>query len=160
MSAHTTSRADIARLKSIYQLAAPHRMPLLEAVEFGVIALGEVTRSSAAPTKEIDRTGLPSIILVGDDDGQDSGPTGWMSARRLAYWARYGFVHATGGTVESYRNAVRIAVQFRKLVLVETGTSHVMAWHGLFANAGVPTMNLIPSDGGVHPVAAPAETVH
>ena len=69
-------------------------------------------------------------------------------------------IHATGGRVEDYRAAVLATVACRKLVLVETGTTHMKAWHELFARAGVPTLNIIPRDGGVHPVPVPKGSLH
>lgn len=154
------SHADLSRLIGWCTQHAPHRVPLLEAVYHKVVALAEVTREGTAPVKQLDRTGLPAIILIGDDDGFDSGPARWASARRLAYWARYAFVHATGGDVPSYRAAVMIATAERRLVLVETGTTHIMAWHRHFCNAGVASLNLIPPNGGVHPVEMPRESLH
>jgi len=120
----------------------------------------ELTRDSTAPLRRMDRIGLPSIVLVGDDDGFDSGPEEWVSAKRLTRWARLAFIHATGGTVESYHWAVAEAVRRRKIVLVETGTTHVHAWHRLFAQAGVASINLIPSNGGAHPISPSREELN
>lgn len=157
---HVNSHADLDRLIGIMQQHAPHRATLLLAVKQGIISLVELTREAPLPVKELERCNRPVLALVGDDDGLDCGPDGWAARPRLAGWARHAVIHATGGDVASYALAVGIALERRRVVLVETGTKHGPAWHQLFAKAGVPTLNVIPSGGGVHPVPVRKEGLH
>ncbi len=151
--------AEIGDLLNFYSLHAPHRVPCLEAAYAGLITFGELTRKGDAHLDEMNRTGLPALILIGDDDGLDMGPKGWARAHVLARWAKGAVVHGAAGTVESYREAVRFSLVARRLVLVETGSVHLMAWHRLFANAGVPTVNYYPAEGQ-HPLQTPRRTLH
>lgn len=152
--------ADLERLIGITQAAAPHRLPLLQAVRAGVLSLCELTREAPLPTRKLERCPRPVIVLIGDDDGLDCGPDGWRARPRLAGWARHAFIHATGGDVPSYDLAVSLALERRSLVLIETGSVHGMNWHRLFARCGVPTVNLVPRNGSVHPVPTPRGHVH
>lgn len=151
---------DLAKLIAFAQQVAPHRVPLYEAAYHCVISMAEVSRDGKVPCRQMDRVGLPQIVLVGDDDGLDTGPNGWACRPRLLSWARYAIVHATGGTVGSYRQAVFAAVYWRRLVLVETGTKNVMAWHEAFAKRNIPTLNLIPPNGGQHPLPVAKGDLH
>ncbi len=152
--------ADLDQLIGFTQQHAPHRVPLLQAVRHGIITLCELTRDATLPAHDLARSQRPKLVLVGDDDGLDSGPDGWTARPRLAGWARHAVIHATGGDVPSYLAAVTLALHRHQLVLVETGTTHCMAWHRLFARSGVPTLNLVPPDGGVHPVPIGKEGLH
>jgi len=150
---------EVNDLLLFWQQHAPHRVPLLEAAFARFITLGEVARDGGAPLAEMEKRGLPSLILVGDDDGLDTGPRGWACARVLTRWAKGAVIHGAAGTVETYRDAVRLSVFSRRVVLVEAGSANLMAWHRLFADAGVPTVNIYPSKGP-HPVAMPREKMH
>ena len=157
---HANTTADVARAIAYAQQYAPHRVPLLRAVGEGLISLCELTRGTTLPTHQLERALRPVLVLVGDDDGLDTGPSGWAARPRLAGWARHAFVHATGGDVPSYETAIGLALHRKRVVLIETGTVHVMAWHFLFARAGVPTLNLVPPNGGAHPVPVRMDELH
>lgn len=150
---------EVNDLLLFWQQHAPHRVPLLEAAFARFITLGEVVRDGGAPLEEMAKRGLPGLVLVGDDDGLDAGPRGWACARLLTRWAAGAVIHGAAGTVETYRDAVRLAVCSERVVLVETGSANLMAWHRLFADAGVPTVNIYSSEAP-HPVAVPRETMH
>jgi len=158
---HAT-KADLANGIAECQLWSPHTVPLLEAAYRDVISLAFVSRDGPPPLRALTRAGQPAVVVVGDDfaDGTDTGPDGWGCAKRLTRWARRAIIHATGGTADDYRGAVLVALQCRRLVLVETGTARVLAWHHLFATAGVSTINLVPPNGGAHPVPRAPGDLH
>jgi len=161
MNTRPLDAASIAKAIAYCRAHSPHTVPLLEAAQCRAISLAGLTQRGTLPAKTLERTRLPALVVVGDDcaDGTDTGPDGWAATRSLARWARYAVIHGSGGTVEEYRRVVLLAVQVRKLVLVECGNAHLMAWHQVFAGAGVPTLNIYPSDGA-HPVRSSRGTVH
>lgn len=155
------SKAQLLQSIASCSISSPHVVPLLQAAYHNVISLAAVTRSATAPLKDLDRTRTPSLVVVGDDyaDGTDTGPTGWPGVGRLTRWARRAVINGSGGTVEDYQAAVLLAVQYRKLVLVECNSRHLMAWHLVFAKAGVPTINIYPATGP-HPAAPQRGDLH
>lgn len=161
MNPRCLTKAEIADAVARCSLASPHTVPLLEAAYHGVITLAGLGRDRMPPLKQMERCRLPALIVLGDDcaDGTDTGPAGWAAVPRLLRWAHLAVIHGAGARVQDYREAVLTCLQVRKLVLVECGTAHLWAWHQAFAHAGVPTVNLVPSDG-VHPVSSSRGTVH
>lgn len=155
------TKAQIADAIASCSITSPHTVPLLQAAYHDVISLAGVPRSAAAPLKALDRARMPALVVIGDDcaDGSDTGPGGWPGVGRLTRWAKRAVINGSGGTVEDYRAAVLLAVECRKLVLVECGSAHLMAWHRVFADAGVPTVNIFPSDGA-HPVLPARAGLH
>ena len=152
-AASSISKAQLLQAIASCSINAPHTVPLLRAAYHDVISLAAVPRSATAPLKELDRARMPALVIVGDDvgDGTDTGPDGWSGIKHLTRWARRAVINGSGGTVQDYEAAVLLTVQFRKLVLVECNSKHLMAWHRVFATAGVPTINVFPVDGP-HPV--------
>lgn len=151
------SKADLAAGIAQCELWSPHTVPLLQAAFHDTVSLAFPGRDAPPPLKMLARSSKPAIVVIGDDraDGSDTGPSGWPNIRKLTRWAKRAVIHGTGGRVEHYRAVVLLAKAERRLVLVETGTEYLQAWHQLFARAGVATLNLVPSDGGVHPVPTP-----
>lgn len=156
-----TTRTALDRAIAQCAEHSPHTVPLLEAARHGVICLAALTPTGTAPLRQLGRSRLPAIVLVGDDGGggSDTGPSGWAATRSLTRWARLAVLHAGPGRVLEYRQAVLTAVQVRKLVLVECGTAHLAAWQAVFSAAGVPTVSVVPSDG-LHPSTIARRTVH
>ena len=151
--------AELARAIEICRAASPHTVPLFEAAACGAISLLSVTRAHPAALGLLPAT-APALVLIPDDGETRTGPAGWASAERLARWAAAAFIHGAGGDVRTYRQAVVATISARRLVLVECGSAHLMAWHRLFAQAGKPTVNIIPEPGTVHPVTHAADTLH
>ena len=130
-----------------------HHIPLLQAVGVGRLAYTALTDRLACPNVHaLSRSRRASLILVGDDEGQTTGPYGWAAADQLARWTRGAMVHGTGGCRASYTLAVNMAQAAGRFVLVETSSDAAEAWAEIFDRADVPTLILRPSGGGVHPV--------
>ncbi len=131
-----------------------YKLPLYRAAQAGLICLCEVPRGVDVPLKRIDRAGRPAIILLGDDDYASTGPIGWPSTRKLVYWARSAFVHGTGGTADDYANAVMMAQRWRRLLLIETDSQHLMDWARVIQNAPrrIDAVFKRPTADGVHPL--------
>lgn len=159
--AQSITKAQLLESIASCSLTHPHTVPLLQAAYHDRISLAAVPRSAAAPLKALDRARMPALVIVGDDcaDGTDTGPTGWHGVGRLTRWARRAIINGSGGTVEDYEAAVLLTVQYRKLVLVECGSAHLRAWHQVFAQAGVLTINIV-SVNGPHPVAPRRGDLH
>ena len=112
-------------------------------------------RIDEAPAgKRLDRTGRASVVLLGDDDYASTGPAGWVATRKLLYWTRAALVHGTGGTAEDYSGAVAMAIQWDRLVLVETSSDHLMSWADAVQNAPhrIAAVFKRPTAPGVHPL--------
>ncbi len=68
-------------------------------------------------------------------------------------------VNASGGLREHYEQFVALALEHRKLLLIETGTARAQQWFELCRAARVPTVVLWPRDG-VHPVTPKRKAFH
>ena len=150
----TTSDQFAAVIAQISQAGYAFKVPLYQAAQAGVISLCEVTRDGIPPLKRLDRTGRPVVILIGDDDYASTGPGGWAATRRLMHWARAALVHGSGGTAEDYCGAVAMAIQWNKMLLVETSSEHLMAWAGVVQRAPrrIAAVFKRPTAPGIHPV--------
>jgi hypothetical protein len=97
--------------------------------------------------------GRASIVLIGDDDYRDRGPTAWRQAGRVARWAKVTIVHAAGAEVEHYEAACVTAESVGRVALVECSTVTAPAWIDLFqAQRPAPRLVLIPPAAGLHPL--------
>lgn len=66
-------------------------------------------RKTPAPMKVLKRSTRPVLAIVGADPGDaGTGPADWLAFRRLADWATFALVHASGGTVQNYKLAVQL----------------------------------------------------
>ena len=160
MTAAYTDKAKVGQALDLARRAAPHQVPLLEAAYFGLISMAVIRRESPFPARTLEGFNRPSIVLIGDDDGLDTGPNGWACRTRLPGWARYAVIHASGGEAVHYTAAVLMALEVQRLVFVETGTANFEAWHRLFSRANVPTLNLIVRDPEMHPIPRTAADLH
>jgi hypothetical protein len=100
------TREQAQDLLAAVQFAAPHMMPVLQAVANRQIALVQVERGGHFPPF-LNGTNKNILAIIGDDDGTPSGPAAFPGARRFARWARCAVLHATGADPEHYREAVR-----------------------------------------------------
>ena len=135
------------------RLDLPGRVVLLRAVRAGEIALIETTRDGIVSGRRLERLTRPAVVLLGDDDGDARGPTGWASARGLLCWARAGMVHGSGATAATYQSAVAMALVARRFLLVETDCAHVTEWSAALLQQRVRCVCVRPPDDGVHPIA-------
>ena len=132
--------------------------PLIEAAAEGIIAVSFFYE----PEVEFPRALLkvhsrPLVIVVGDDPPRTApapiGPEPWVMRRRLRHWMpRYALVHATGGLASQYREIVQASLLFDRLLVVETGTAVADAWRDVLLPL-CPVTVMLPTDGGMHPIA-------
>jgi hypothetical protein len=132
---------------------------LFRAVRAGEINVAIVGRQNPAPMKTIETSPRAVIVLIGDDDYQSTGPSGFVAWQRLSYWARAAMVHATGGDAASYRLAIAMAVMHQKFLLIETDSAHAHAWGDALRRRNIPAIGLLPRDG-VHPAPPKRAETH
>lgn len=156
------TKEDLARVISECSLHSPHTVPLISAAYHDVISIASVARGQSVPLGVLNRARIPSVILLGDDfaDGFDPGPAGWSSIKRMARWANLAIVNATSGQREHYEQFVALALQRRKLLLVETGAARTDAWLAVMRAANTPTIVMRPEGNGIHPVMSSRGPLH
>jgi len=133
---------------------AGHTAELLRAVRRGEIALIQPqNRAVMVSLSTLKRSPRPVLVVVGDDDYQSTGPSGWACFPALLRWARAAIVHGTGADVESYRWAIAMARATGRGLLIETSSVFALTWREAFRTARnpAPTLTLVPRNG-VHPV--------
>ena len=147
--------SDHARLDELIARAsiASHagHVELLRAARDGVINVALVDRLAEVPIKALEQAVRPVVVVLGDDDYHSTGPAGWLSWRRLKYWARTALVHATGADAQSYSLAVAMALLVPKVLLIETDTAHARAWADALYKQRIKAIGLVPPSGA-HPV--------
>lgn len=136
-----------------------HRLPFLRAVRAGLLMTCEIHRGGLPDQRELVRIGKKRavMLLIGDDDYQSSGPSGW-SALRFRQWRPVKvIVHATGGTEAISQELVTGALALRRTVLIETDQAHAVAWRewGQALEPPYGVLTLLPEDQ--HPIP---ETAH
>jgi len=153
------TRAQIDRVAAIIAAVAPHQLPLLRAARDSLIALGAPVRAGSISRRTLESTGRPILILIGDDDGESTGPAGWACAKRLRYWGKRAMVHSAGGLAEHYETAVQGALMARRFILVETTSEHRAAWERLLS-PGMHVLSIRTHEGDSHPILPPAREMH
>lgn len=153
----TPSGTEMAALASSASAAGyGHLTVLLEAAQAGWIGLLVPARPAVLPKRQLRRCDIPTIVLIGDDDYETTGPDGWACSASLQRWGTKAIVHGAGATLTEYRAAVYACLAVKKLVLVETSSAHIQAWATHFAEAKppVPIALILPRDGQ-HPKPVP-----
>ena len=157
------SRAEIARVIGQAELSgAGFYVPLLRRVMQGEVnACWPMRDTLMPPLYRLGKSGRPLIVVVGDDDYRPAGPDTWACASKLRAWAAFAIVHGTGGKPEHYALAVEMAVQVRRLVLIETTSAAAQDWAGFLRehSPALSFMGVLPPDG-VHPVMPDKGQVH
>lgn len=134
-------------------LGSDHHVPLLQAVGVGRIAMTMLGDRLARPNLyALNREKRSGLVLIGDDEGNTTGPAGWAAAAQAMQWARGGLIHATGGDRRSYMLAVTMAEQVGRLLLIECSSDAAEAWASALQAASVPAVILLPTGDSVHPV--------
>ena len=132
-----------------------HRAVPLQALYRGLISHVEVQRNTPARHVKtfIASARRPELVLIGDDDEAPTGPSGWGQAGRLLKWARYILIHAAGGRVEEYQEAVAVALITGRFLLIETSSAFSEAWRAV-AIAAQPNVRIgmILARNGKHPM--------
>ena len=144
------NRAEIDRLVNVTAQLGPWAMPVIEALQAGIIGVQMLQRTERAPLGDMRRAPLPLLILIGDDDDASTGPDGWRPALAAIRWARGAILHAAGGEAAHYETAVMGTLATGRMLLIETSTQHAPAW--ATALGSTPTLFIIPRDGKPHPV--------
>ena len=109
---------------------APHQVPLYRAAHQRLLGIVRPTRQGIISAAHFRRMGgQPWLVLLGDDDGIESGPDGWACTKRVLGWARQIVIHGAGGHAEHYSGMVAAALLVRRFVLVECASAQVEAWH-------------------------------
>jgi hypothetical protein len=134
------------------------RAQLLRAVRRGEIATVEPARDAVVPNKILERSLLPTIAIIGDDDYASTGPAAWPATRRLFRWTRGAMIHASGADAASYQFAIDMTLRCRRFLLIETDTAHLHEWGAALRARGVPFIGLQPPSGS-HPVMPRREAV-
>jgi hypothetical protein len=134
---------------------AEHHVVLLEAAAAKRLAYTALGSRLARPNLHaLNKAAGPALVLLGDDDGDTTGPAGWVALPQLTTWARYAVIHGTGGDRPTYQLAISMAQEVGRLLLVETSSDAVEPWTRALTRAGVRTLCFVPSGGGVHPIDA------
>jgi hypothetical protein len=95
----------------------------------------------------------PAVMLIGDDDGMDCGPSGWAQAERVLRWTRALMLHGAGAEIEHYEAAIIAAELVRRMLVIECSTATLGAWVALVKAAPqLPPTLVIRPHGGVHPL--------
>ncbi len=156
-------REDIARVIGHAEMAgAGFYIPLLRRVMQGEISVCWPQRATVQPPfYRLSKLGRPLVVIVGDDDYATTGPGGWACADKLRTWATFAVVHGAGGKPEHYEMAAEMAVQVRRLLLIETSSEAAQDWAAyLFERSPkLPFMGVLPPDGP-HPVMPDKGQVH
>jgi hypothetical protein len=95
----------------------------------------------------------PAIVLIGDDDGFDRGPSGWRLTERALRWANSVLLHGAGAALVHYEMAIVAAEAGRRVLVIECGSATLDAWVTLVrAAAHQPATVVIIPRGGAHPL--------
>jgi hypothetical protein len=137
-----------------HDLGLVGRQQLLRAVRRGEIGIVEPARGAMVPLKLLERSLLPTIAIIGDDDYASTGPAAWPATRRLFRWAAGAMIHATGADAASYQFAIDITLRCRRFLLIETSTAHMRAWGDALQARHIPFIGLQPPSGS-HPIMPP-----
>jgi hypothetical protein len=114
-------------------------------------------RQQVVTLAELNQAVRPTVVVVGDDDYQSTGPSGWRCSAVVSEWAAAAVVHAAGATAESYSEAVRAARLLGRAVLIETDTAHAEEWALVFEPKRV--LLVLPKTGP-HPILPPRSALH
>lgn len=128
----SVSLADPSRVAGLItsQLAqgGGFRLPLLEAVRSGAVRLVHVNPGATVPARLLAEDGAPAVVCLGADGMVACGPDRFPDCARLLAWARFAVLHAAAGEAWHYSLAVDAACRWRRLVLIEAGSSEEGRW--------------------------------
>lgn len=154
---------DAHRAIHLYQQTGfEFRIPLITAVLDGRIAHFEVQRSGSV--SELKRfmalaARRPTLVLIGDDDDEPTGPDGWPCAQRLLKWARVIVLHATGAERWHYETTVNTAEARGKVLMIETNSAQLPAWMAATKRwapqAGVQVLQVQPGEPAHPTISTP-----
>ena len=135
------------------QAGQPGVAELMREVRRGGLAiLFNSDRHQTVTAADLNEAARPTIVVVGDDDYQSTGPAGWRCSATVAEWAVAAVIHAAGATAESYAEAAKAARLLGRAVLIETSTAYAFEWAESFKPKRV--LMVLPQDGP-HPILPP-----
>jgi hypothetical protein len=123
----------------------------------GFAAILNVQRDEKFTQAELGAANRPTLVVLGDDDYQSTGPDGWRCSATVASWAACAVIHASSANAETYQQAILAARTMGRCVLIETDSAHAEAWLDLFPTK--PTLTILPTNGA-HPAAPPKGSIH
>lgn len=130
-----------------------HHIPLFQSVGTGrIVMTGLHDRLSRPNLNALNKAHQPGVILIADDEGNTTGPLGWVATSQMLAWANGAMVHATGGDRASYVMAVMMAETSGRFLLIETSSDAADSWAEVLVKANIKTVILKPSGDGLHPV--------
>jgi hypothetical protein len=131
-----------------------HLMRRLMAGRIAYLPLLPDTSSSKFKAYARETSRRPAIVLIGDDDGMDRGPSGWQLSARALRWANSVLLHGAGAEIAHYEAAVQAAENGRRVLVIECNSATLDAWGALvLAAPHRPNTLVIIPRGGVHPIA-------
>ena len=98
---------------------------------------------------------MPRMVILGDDDHLNSGPSGFPCAAKVLEWANVYTLHAAAAEVAHYVATLDAAIQSGRGLLIETGSAHAEQWWNLarqHARRAKPLLGVITRPGVPHPV--------
>ena len=127
---------------------------LLQGVRSGSIALTIIRGHRTVWTPRSLPSSLPTIVVISDDDDavESRAPDEWRCGISAVAWSRMILIHGTGKMGPEYLAAIAAARVVGRVLIIETGSAHVMAWAAAVKPRGVSTLTLLPPPPGVHPV--------
>ena len=122
---------------------------LFEAARADRIVVMFAWRSSTVPMRLLKQQTKPTLVVIGDDDYQSTGPAGWQNAAALMRWCSRTVLHGSGADVATYRGIADVTAQVGRMLLVETSFEHLPAWVELAKDK--PALVIVPQEGR-HPI--------
>ena len=157
------TREEIARVIGHAETAgASFLIPMFRHAMEGQLNLVWPQRDTVMlPLRRMGKTGRPLAVILGDDDYATTGPSGWGCAVKLRTWAAAAIIHGTGGRPEHYALAAEMAVQSRRLLLIETSSASAQDWAAFLSKRSpkLPLLGVLPPDGA-HPVTPNRGDLH
>jgi hypothetical protein len=154
-----SNQKQLDRLVSAIAVHAPYKLPLYRAIRSGEINLVQPERCAELPAALLQDRKRAVVILIGDDDGVETGPPGWVCTKTLQRWGLGALIHGAGGEAEHYQFAVTGALLVRRFVIVECASIHQPAWELALAPL-MGTLTIRASGDGLHPKPPAQGEVH
>lgn len=107
------------------------RLPMYRAALAGDIRLLDATPGARVPRRYLQPGAPPTLVVLGDDGDEPTGPSGFPQAQRLLAWADALMLHSCGGEERHYEMVVEATRQSRRMLMIETSTNQREAWMAL-----------------------------
>ena len=104
------------------------RLAMYRAALAREIRLLDLTPGARVPRQYLQPGAPPTLVVLGDDGDEPTGPAGFPQTQRLLAWADALILHSCGGEEGHYQAAVVAARTARRALMIETGTARRNAW--------------------------------